>query len=292
MCLPNSGGSLFLVVQLCLTLNFAGSMIKRKNIFRHCREVRVMIRFHISRSDAITYEREELEQMSDQQLRDLYNFYDIQVPENRLMLILRGDPPFSYGFDKIYSALAAQYPRNDEVNLLVEGILYYYRLVDTYGINPNVISSNCIVRDPKDIPELQPITVHRNDNANKRQLYAFRDNYLEWFSQQAEQLLPFEGVIDKYVADSYRSINDSCRRNGPAFQNYQSILMHAFTLASPTPTDLLVYRRINYFPYKLDDVSMEKGFMSTNSNRLYTRTNKGTICQTLFHFIYQKELSV
>ena len=202
----------------------------------------------------VVYTKEELEVMTDQMLTALYNYYDIEVPYNRFRTVLLGEEPYAYGSAVVYRNLTITYP-NRELSyhsLLVEGLLYYYRILDKYGINPDVLSSDC--RQLNEIPDLQPVILNQ-----------FRAKYMQWFVEQAEQLLPFDRVIDDYAGNKYVTMNDACRGDNTSFLNANSKLMHAFTLSSPLPTDILVFRQINIFPrtYSLTGISQEKGFMST-----------------------------
>lgn len=269
----------------------------------------------------IIFTREELERFSDFDLERLYRFYNIDEPGLTYFYeVLIGQAPWNphNAIEQIYEDLVKKYyphlvtsggatlqqsaPRGrrrkpDPRDILIEGLLYYYRIVDTYGIRLDPIFEKC-PSDDVSFRQLkntvQPIVISKDDS----RLDLFIQQNYKWFAEQAEQLLPFSAIIVRYINYTYETINRICRED--EWINYIPVshLIHAFNFASPLPTDIVVYRYVHILS---DDYisstgeGIEKGFMSTSLKQQTTQdlqkklfrhyftlyVPKGTICLNL-----------
>ena len=215
------------------------------------------------------FTREELNELNIYELYSLYENYKIDQPKDNLLVILHGQSPLPLYTRGIYKELSKLYPfpkqnllNLDKKIILIEGLLVYYKVINKYGINIDILPKNLPDNISKEIPD--PIINANNDIEMIDQFKTFRDKYFNWFLEQAEQLLFFDSVIPRYINYSFRPINDACRQESKVLFDEIANLINAFTMVSPLPEDIVVFRYLSKFPYKLNEISIEKGFMSVS----------------------------
>ena len=164
---------------------------------------------------------------------------------------------------EVYDIVRGDYPQPDKIlsrrESLIEGLLYYYWMWNKYGIHVEYLPKIC----QSQIPTIQPAILFGSETGYD-DLKIFIQQNFNWFVEQAEQLLPFTNVVQRYIDRGYERMNSICRSESKILFVNETKLIHAFNFASPLPRDLLVFRTMTGFSYSLTDVSVEKGFMSTS----------------------------
>lgn len=221
----------------------------------------------------VIYQQDELEEMTIEQLKALYRYYNLDKPTFRAPTILSGHVAGASGvtaLQDVYETLHEHLPYKSkeltEKELLVRGLMYYYCLVAKYGMRRRLLQPTVCSNDiPNTVRTMAPVTDFSPTKIyTDQKLSDFIHDTFEWFVEQAEQLLLFENAIQGYIAADYTRMNKTCRTSQSIKFDAESKLLHAFTIASPLPRDLLVYRYLSDFSYSTTDVSIEKGFMSVS----------------------------
>lgn len=227
----------------------------------------------------IIYSPEELRQIDDSQLRLLYGYYHIDTPNsNSFHTVLNGYVPFNpvrpqYLENIVKEFVQRYYPIESRLSesdpeLLIRGLEYFYRLIDKYGINTSVTSNQCIT-NVEEYDRLkstvQPLVTTESIKLDQDFIEPFVEKYYQWFAEQFEQLLPFSTQISKYIDFGYQRMNSICRSK--SMDQSVQILLNAFTVASPLPTDIVVTRYLFNMPDNFDASTgegIETGFMSVS----------------------------
>jgi hypothetical protein len=271
-------------------------------------------------------------------LEELYDLYHLDRSSRSLLWdIIQGSlPPRSrfltidgrhltliYGIYR--QIISANYPHETTIDgeeLLKEGIRYFYHLVDHYGIQTDFLRATCddgeVYQDLRS--RLSPLAIKLDKTRTDDQAFIqFFYRQTAWFIDTATQLLPFSATIQNYVSFGYSKVNQLCRSRKSVVltrspyeledQNQLTLnLLTAFTLASPLPEDLIVYRYSGALPadyFTPNGMAIEPGFMSVSVreipfdqlNRTYYNhyfvlyVKKGTIClNTLLYNTVEYEL--
>jgi hypothetical protein len=175
----------------------------------------------------IVYSVDELEQIDDFQLRFLYEFYHIDLPErNEFYSVLNGrspDNPLAYlrqfndDLVQTYYPIKTRLPYGSR-ELLIKGLLYYYRLIDKYGFNTMVTANMCW----NNLPEYQRLKSTVKPLVIKTTAYADNDDFLEpfvahyqqWFAEQCEQCEQLINIILLVLLQNRPSSHANFHRKG------------------------------------------------------------------------------